>query len=626
MFRANLHLPHVGVVRAFALFVFALTGVSALPAAPVPEMSGYCRPGQDASLPPPKQGGLPIAVEGDPGAGITIYYAVYDRLNGTVVDPWATGYKDLDKAFVAGQATDQLAASKVLDVQARYLYLFQIVNDSTRKSQVKAATFRLLVEADQITSWGHFSLGRVGADQPGQGLGFVAPVAEMAGAKAELRAVSSVFPAVTDASFRLNAPAFRSVLPLGLGLIPTDPLRPAAGAVLTDGREPEAVVLMQSQSFAQAIALPRGELAGGVALVDWANPAVGVAVGGGVVGGGLFSQLNARPGLVPLGPPVIGPPVIGPPIVGGAVIGGGVIGGGVVGGAASSVVLARGRVEGIYPAFQARWWDFPLRPGQRSVVFGYTSNLPPVFDGVLVGLNVAGAVAGAAAVADAAAVGIFVGGTVPSAFAFASARAEAEAFVGVPPPPLPLLPPLLPPPPPLLPPDGGPGRPGGGFGGGAGFGGGMGGGQGGAMGGGLGGGQGGGFGGGGDSDGGNQQQGQQGQQGQQAQQAQQQQQTPPSQPPGNNPNTQNVIVNVNQAQQQAMQQSQAQAQSQVSNNFNYNKNFNFNFNKNNCDSCGKVPPKVEVIPEPAALLATGLALPALLYFVRRRREGADAAR
>ncbi len=575
MFRARLHLPHAVIRRSLALLVVAL-GVSSLtvPSAqadPLPDMMGYTRPGKDGSLPPPKEQGPIVGGVVESGAGVTVYYAVYDRFHGTVMDPWNTGLKNLTETFVPGKGAGPAVVSRGLDTEARYLYVYQIVNDSKRQAQVREANFRLLVEPEFITSWGHFAQLRGIAEEPALGVGFMVPFGN-----AGLRPLSVLHASVTDAIYRPLAPAFRAPQAYQLGLSPLGGTNRAGGELLVIedvARIPEAVLLLPSMPFAP-LAGVRGELAGGIALVDWLNPSTGPRAPAGPIvagtGSGLFSQLGVVPGLAPSPVPALG--------VGGAVgVGAGV--GGAVG------VGITGRAGNLYPALQVNWLTTPLIPGQRSVLFGFTSNLPPTFDGVRVGACAVG-VAGAAIVVD---------GTVPTPVGFAPEPPLVGLVPPPPPPPLPLMPPLAPPLPMPMPPAGERGG-GGGFGGGtAGFGGGMGGGTGGGMSGGgfggFGGGMGGGFGNGG---GGNNVVPIPNQQaGEQQQQQQQQQPGQPGQP------NQTININVNQNQNQHQNQHQHQHQNNIPG-----------------------TPDVEVIPEPAAILAATLALPAFLLMARRRRKDA----
>src|SRR5262249_23215189 len=142
--------------------------------------AGYTRPGN-----PPDRldaGGKIIYAVDDKddklGVGATIYFMVLDRADGAASDTWGTGWKDFDAAFRAGMESRHVR-SPALDTAARYLYLYQVVNDRKTAKGIHAASVQLLVEPRCITSWGHFS-----------GASFAAEFAGREGKPAAIRAVS----------------------------------------------------------------------------------------------------------------------------------------------------------------------------------------------------------------------------------------------------------------------------------------------------------------------------------------------------------------------------------------------------------------------------------------------------
>src|SRR5205823_3281832 len=90
--------------------------------------------------------------------GVTIYFMVLDRKTGRkggYGDSWGVGIRDFDATFVSGRNNDR----ERLDADARYLYMYQIVNDREgTKAAVKDVTVRIVVDPRLITSWGHFRL------------------------------------------------------------------------------------------------------------------------------------------------------------------------------------------------------------------------------------------------------------------------------------------------------------------------------------------------------------------------------------------------------------------------------------------------------------------------------------
>jgi hypothetical protein len=84
-------------------------------------------------------------------------------------DTWGTGLSSFDSHFVAGRNFEG-GVSPRLDTRARYIYLYQLVNDpgldpheikpasydSVRAEDVSSFALKLLVDPRYITSWGHF--------------------------------------------------------------------------------------------------------------------------------------------------------------------------------------------------------------------------------------------------------------------------------------------------------------------------------------------------------------------------------------------------------------------------------------------------------------------------------------
>lgn len=156
---------------------------------------GYTRPGYPADE--TKKGAIiPIASTNYEGKilGATVYFMVLERvsdrdrdrdrerdgdraIDSGSGDPWGTGLGDFDSRFVPGRNFDG-GVSPRLDTRARYIYLYQLVNDrgldprggvvpaalnTIRAEDVASFGLRLLVDPRYITSWGHF-----------QGAGFTA--------------------------------------------------------------------------------------------------------------------------------------------------------------------------------------------------------------------------------------------------------------------------------------------------------------------------------------------------------------------------------------------------------------------------------------------------------------------
>src|ERR1043165_1724659 len=123
-----------------------------------------------------------------PLMGGTVYFAVFKNVGlGEGGDTFGTGLKDFDQRFSEGRSALD-TSSPIYDRKAKYLYLYQVVNDRSlgprhrhyspaKKGDIKFAiddnikkeelnlphakdiatfTLRLLVDPRYITSWGHF--------------------------------------------------------------------------------------------------------------------------------------------------------------------------------------------------------------------------------------------------------------------------------------------------------------------------------------------------------------------------------------------------------------------------------------------------------------------------------------
>jgi hypothetical protein len=136
---------------------------------------GYTRPGYPDDQP---RGGkvVPLAFTDYEGRilGGTIYFMVLERTSPPNErepgDTWGSGLANLGSRFVPGRGFDG-SISPALDTGARYLYLYQLVNDrgltprdgvafagynAVRADDLASFGLRLLICPCYITSWGHF--------------------------------------------------------------------------------------------------------------------------------------------------------------------------------------------------------------------------------------------------------------------------------------------------------------------------------------------------------------------------------------------------------------------------------------------------------------------------------------
>ena len=314
-----------GLIALSGLLVTATVNAS-----PIENFTGYTRIGF-----PPTKGKKSEEyrrVASHPEAlGATVYFMVLDRETGKVVaasnDSFGTRFAGFDQMLVAGLNSDR----PNLDTKARYLYLYQIVNDSGLQAAVKDITIRLLVPTDRITSWGHF-VDRTKNEKTGlverQGLGFSIGISVKEGAesKESVRPVSTDFQGVNGPDEPYTSPSEPNRAPqtygitriklLGKGGIA--PAVAAIGAGEDPAKEPESVVLIPNADFSKV----RG--------LDEKVPAIALRLSnrlGNVEDGELRGRLNWRTS---------------------------------------------------WPALRATWRESPIGMKQRSVIFGFTSNDGPV--------------------------------------------------------------------------------------------------------------------------------------------------------------------------------------------------------------------------------------------------------
>jgi hypothetical protein len=374
---------------------------SAAQAEELTKFTGYTRPGIPTG-PAGAIANVPGGIEAPIGA--TVYFKVFELGGESPADPWGTGFKNLQSAFLPGHAARGRGSDR-LDTSARYLYLYQVINDSYWDAQIKSTAVRLLVPPHLITSWGHFAERR---DKGARGVGFSMlfdnPDPKDRTAKSRTLPVSTDHPGVSDALYRDPAPYFHAPRPYGLTGIQLNN-KPAP---LTDGedtgREPERVVLQPTWNFEGA---PNWLARDRVALP--LSPYTRLAVtspdltGAGMLPG---SSLTPWP-------------------MGGFGFDAGLPGLGGVNALSLTESLQRA------PAVVAFWTDEPLKPGrvgvqpgQRSTIFGFTSNYPPVYEDVRVRGNTPAAAAGA----DTAPANLRADGEVPTPIAFEQCAPRQHAL------------------------------------------------------------------------------------------------------------------------------------------------------------------------------------------------------
>src|SRR5262249_48969906 len=119
--------------------------------------TGYTRPGTPSDKLGPDKTVIEAVIKDDDDAyGATVYFAVYENRGAAAVDgdTFGTGIKNFDKVFRGGKSDEGLTAPE-LHRRAKYLYLYQAVNERGTLGIITGASIRLLVEPSAITSWGY---------------------------------------------------------------------------------------------------------------------------------------------------------------------------------------------------------------------------------------------------------------------------------------------------------------------------------------------------------------------------------------------------------------------------------------------------------------------------------------
>ncbi len=198
-----------------------------------PDKNGNIRP---VSLIPQDGPGEPTLLSG------TVYYMVFERDDRDPNDPWGTGIPNFIKTFRAGIDFNG-GSSPDIDVRAKYLYLYQVVNHQRTLPQIESMSTKLLVELSEISSWGYF-----------HGLGFATKEDGQS-----VRPLSATHK-IDSKSYLSPAPALPLTQPLSLAYVPTsrgeiEPMRDAGKIVqvhwdaLDPATPPDYTMILGSSDF-----------------------------------------------------------------------------------------------------------------------------------------------------------------------------------------------------------------------------------------------------------------------------------------------------------------------------------------------------------------------------------------
>lgn len=241
------------VLGTFALLAACVVGsMQSVSAAPMPNYTGFTRIGY---TPADRKLDVKLAALDKQAKELqaTVYFMVYDRKLanvktgklGTTGDIFGTDIPNFDTNFIVAKGSER----KNLDTNARYLYLYQVVNDGKTDAIVTSATVRLIVESKHITSWGYFADKFKEMDKANsRGLGF-AGFDTKDGDKIKL--LSTDFRPDTDVTYSNPAPPVKAKNPWAVQNIDLNQTITGVayfGGTVT-GREPERVRLVTDADF-----------------------------------------------------------------------------------------------------------------------------------------------------------------------------------------------------------------------------------------------------------------------------------------------------------------------------------------------------------------------------------------
>jgi hypothetical protein len=298
--------------------------------------------------------------------GGTVYFAVFERSDlNPEGDRYGTGIAGFDEAFVEGRSVSGRYSPGFEAINSKYLYLYQVVNDrgldpqpilpaageKLRTDDIFSYLLRLPCDMGDITSWGYF-----------RDMAFASKVPDRS------RSGDIVFAGADGTKEKKIRLAYSSDASI-LGALPyheytsRSPAYPLRGLKPDFGLDRSNLNLKSTKSFLDLEKMVENK----IELVGWQRNALEAAMG---AKNPTFVELTASE-----------PAIFGDAVGAGAA--------GQVGGINAAGEGATGQKGGAYASAAglaaARSFfrvDFNgkniLKPGYASVVFGFTSNLPPV--------------------------------------------------------------------------------------------------------------------------------------------------------------------------------------------------------------------------------------------------------
>jgi len=245
-----------------------------------PIKMGYTRPGYPNDV---IKDGTVIPVASDEAykgrmIGGSIYFAVYQRVASPAAgDTFGTGIANFDDMFREGTGING-GFSPAFDTSARYLYVYQVVNDrgldppkdvvpaafrNIRSEDLITSSIKLLVDPRDITSWGHF-----------ENAAFASTVVDRTLRGEIVLAADKITEKTSRIAYSSN-PSILASLPFHK-YMDKSPAYPLRNLEATFGVDQSTVGLKKCKSYEELVALKKNK----IELVNWQDNMLVAAEGG----------------------------------------------------------------------------------------------------------------------------------------------------------------------------------------------------------------------------------------------------------------------------------------------------------------------------------------------------------